>query len=178
MKNLIISIYIALIISCSTNTTTNELSFFNPDLEISVNELKSNGFTFLENWMFYQNVEGDTAYWYFCKYDQDPVLERVIDIQEWQLYDSIKINSWVESNGGKIVSNFQEKSPFSVFFVQGKTSGLISKCSLMKNHLQIQFGYPDVKNIKRSIYRDPDSGEISYEYKGIIVGRTSKKSVE
>lgn len=144
-------------------------------MEVSVDKLKSNGFIFIEGFFFYQKLEADTSYWYSCRYTEDPVLTRVVNIQNWQLQDSTMLSNWVESNGGTIVSSFYKQKSLSEFFVKGKTSGLISKCSLLTNHLQIQFEYPDVGNIKRSIYRDHESGEVSYEYEGRHVGKGARK---
>lgn len=67
-----------LFLSCEQKEGKPLPDFFNPDLNISVEDLKALDFFFVEDWSMYNFVTDTlsqtTAHMYQCLYDKNPVL--------------------------------------------------------------------------------------------------------
>lgn len=162
MRTLLIAILIVTI-SCQQNTL-DKGQLFEAPTDIKVGDLEKLGYNYIDDWSWYNKVDGDTAYIYQTLFNTDPVFTRIVDINNWIIQDSAGIKNFVEANGGTMVTPLYEYSIGTRFFVQGKSSGLFFKCSLIQDHFTIEYHYPDSPDNLRSIYRKPTADGFVVEF--------------
>jgi hypothetical protein len=163
MKILVLAVLI-MIVSCQQNDNFHNDHLFDPPTEVKVSDLKDAGYNYVDEWSWYNKVDGDTAFIYMTHFDTDPVFSRIVDIGNWKVRDSIGIRNFVESRGGTMVTPMFNDSIANRFFVQGKSSGQFFRCSLTSNHLTIESHYPDTRDNLRSIYRKPTADGFTVEF--------------
>lgn len=140
---------ILLFTSCRQIEDFDHDDLFDPPASVKVNDLKVLKYVYIENWSWYNKVNGDTTIIYLTQLDRDPIFSRIIDLNNWRIKDSVGIKKFVESKGGVLVSPIFSDSSATRFFVQGKASRQFSRCSFVSNHLQIEFHYPTSNGVAR-----------------------------
>ena len=162
MRTLILVILI-LTTSCQPDTL-DEGQLFEPPAEIRVKDLEKLGYNYIDEWSWYNKVDGDTAFIYQTLFNTDPIFARIVDINNWTIQDSVGIKKFVESKGGLLVTPIFNDNVVTTFFVQGKTSGQFFRCSVNFGHFTIEYHYPDSEDNLRSIYRKPTADGFVVEF--------------
>lgn len=154
---------IIIIAACQTKDDWDENKFFDPPTGINTKDLQELGYSYVDEWSWYNEVNGDTAFIYQTHFNIDPVFSRFIHINNWKIQDSLGIKKFVESKNGALISPLFRDASGTRFFVQGKSSGQFFRCSLTQNHLFIEFHYPDNEENIRSKYRKPSAEGFTIE---------------
>lgn len=151
-----------LIPSCSRYEDNFEANgIFDPPFNVNAAALKAAGYGYVSDWSWYSKANGDTTIIYHANFEEDPVFSRLVSIGKWDIRDSVGIRAFVESKNGAIQGPVYQKDGTINFFVQGRKSGLYSKCRIMAKHLQIVFFYPDYDGVIRSKFRKPTANGFS-----------------
>lgn len=164
MRILLIITALLVVVSCRPGDNWNESKLFDAWTEIKVGDLRSAGYHYIDDWSWYNKVNGDTAFIYQTHFDNDPIFSRLVDIHHWKIQDSLGLKDFVESKGGTLVTPMFRDSNGKQFFVQGKSSGQLFRCRLIPNHLIIEFHYPDLGDNLRSKYRKPTDDGFMVEF--------------